>query len=140
MLSLPIHNPKSRVPSGCRYRRLGINVAVLCTLAVAALLGCKPKAAVTNSQQSQQAQLRQADQSDALLKAAANQLNDLPSAVDTEMHPPEPILDAEKHPKHEDVYAVCVANTTAPGNPINVLQVPCKTAFSRPCGSNRATC
>jgi hypothetical protein len=97
----------------------------VCGLIAAVLLaGCQPKAAVKGSRQSQQSRLRQADQADALLKAAANQLNDLPAAVDTVLRPPIPILDAEKHPEHADTLAVCLANPTMPGSPVNVVYVP----------------
>ncbi len=86
--------------------------------------GCHHEMSVASVKQSQQSQLRQADRADALLKAAANQLNDLPSAVDTELRPPMVVLDSRKSSDHQDVYAVCVANPNVPDSPINVIHAP----------------
>src|SRR4051794_26688060 len=53
--------------------------------------GChKPAPPSTN--QAPQPQFRQADRGEALLKAATDQLNDLPAAVDTELRPPVVVL------------------------------------------------
>ncbi len=77
-----------------------------------------------SSQQSQQEQLRSRDRADALLKAAANQLSDLPSAIDVELHPPVVILDSRKSTDGQDVYAFCKANPATPERGANVIYVP----------------
>jgi hypothetical protein len=68
--------------------------------------------------------LRQADRSEALLAAAANQLADLPSSIDTELRAPDVILDSTKSADGKDVLATCMANPGVPGGPINVIYVP----------------
>jgi hypothetical protein len=88
------------------------------------LAGCHRETPVAAIKQSQQEQLRRADRADALLKAAANQLGDLPSAVDTELRPPVVVLDSRKSTNGEDVFAICVANPAVPGSPFNVIRVP----------------
>ena len=90
-------------------------------LATVLITGCHHETQVAANQQSQQEQLRQADRAVALLKAAANQLNDLPSAVDTEIRPPVVILDSRKSSNGGDVYAICAANPTIPNSPIIVI-------------------
>jgi hypothetical protein len=124
MPAFPIRNPKFRVLSGRRDRRTGLCPFIAIAVALLTSLGCQPKPATTNARQSQQDRLRQFDRSDALLKAAANQLIDLPSAVDTELRPPVVILDSTKIPERQDVLAVCLANPNVPGNPNNVIRVP----------------
>ena len=101
-------------------------LAAGCLIAVysAVCSGCRDEAPVAAVKQSQQDKLRQFDRADALLKAAANQLSDLPAAVDTEIKPAVVILDSQKVPDHQDVYAVCVANPAVPDSPINVIHVP----------------
>ena len=42
-----------------------------------------------------------------LAKAAASQLSDLPSAIDTELRPPAIVLDASKSANGAEVMAVC---------------------------------
>ena len=86
--------------------------------------GCKKETSVTAIKQSQQHQLRQANQSASLLEAAARQLNDLPGAVDTELHPPSPVLDSRNSSNKQDVYAICIANPAIPNSLVNVLHVP----------------
>ena len=61
--------------------------------------------------------LRKRESADALLKVAANQLNDLPSAVDTEMRPPQIVLDSRKSANGQDVYAICTAIRHFPAIP-----------------------
>ncbi len=86
-------------------------------------VGCQQgQAPVTKT--AQQSKLRSADRADALLKVAANQLNDLPSAVDTEMRPPVVLLDSRKSSDHQDVYAICKANPTAADRGANIIFVP----------------
>ena len=86
--------------------------------------GCKKETQVAAIKQSQQHQLRQANQSASLLEAAARQLNDLPGAVDTELHPPSPVLDSRNSSNKQDVYAICIANPAIPNSLVNVLHVP----------------
>src|SRR5206468_267129 len=87
------------------------------------LLGCREKPAPT-MKQVQQGRLRQADQGDAILKAAAHSLNDLPSAADTELRPPVVILDARKSINGMDVLATCRTNPRSPDGMINLIRVP----------------
>jgi tetratricopeptide (TPR) repeat protein len=75
--------------------------------------------------------LRRVDRSEALLKAAAARLNDLPSAVDTAMRPPVVILDGTKSSDGNDVFAVIVPNPSTPTAPANVLTVPANNARFR---------
>jgi hypothetical protein len=84
--------------------------------------GCR-KPARSSSDSAQQEQSRQAGRGEALLKAAAAQLSDLPAAVDTELRPPTVILDSRKSVDHQDVLATCsAASTTAKS--FNVIHVP----------------
>jgi len=78
--------------------------------------------------------LRRADRSEALLGAAAAQLADLPSAVDTQLRPPVVILDASKSANGEDVYAVAVRNPNVPDSPIHVVNVPAGNSRFRSLG------
>jgi hypothetical protein len=89
--------------------------------------GC-PKKSSNSTAQSPQSQFRQFNQSEALLKTAASQLNDLPKAVDTELRPPDVVLDSRKSADGKDVYATCSAMPQAP-DVFNVIQV--KTNNSR---------
>jgi hypothetical protein len=105
-------------------RRLALAAGCLIAVCSASFPGCRDEAPVAAVKQSQQDKLRQFDRADALLKAAANQLNDLPAAADTEIKPAVVILDSQKVPDHQDVYAVCIANPAIPDSPINVILVP----------------
>lgn len=107
-----------------RNPRYHLTILATATTAVAVLFsGCHREKSVAAIKQAQQAQLRQADLGEALLKAAASQLNDLPSAVDTEVRPPVVILDSRKSTDGQDVFAVCIANPNVPNSPINVVRV-----------------
>jgi hypothetical protein len=99
----------------------GASPAYFLAIFAALLIGCHGQPSV---KQSQQDQLRQADRAEALLKAASNQLGDLPSAVDTELRPPVVVLDSRYSADGGDVLAICVANPVASGNPINLIRVP----------------
>src|SRR3954467_9804904 len=90
---------------------------------VVCIAGCEHTSAPA-AKMSQQGKLRSFERADALLKAAASQLNDLPSAVDTEMRPPVVVLDSRKSSNHEDVHAICKANPAAPDRGANVILVP----------------
>lgn len=101
-------------------------VALLTSAVSVLFFGCRhdaPAASKKQSQQSQQEQLRQLDRAEALIKAAAAQLADMPTATNLEMRPPVVVLDSRNSTDHQDVYAVCVPNPTIPGSPINVLHV-----------------
>ncbi|HEX4415124.1 MAG TPA: hypothetical protein VH107_15915, partial [Lacipirellulaceae bacterium] len=93
-------------------------------MAFALVAGCQPQTPTTSGKQSQQSQLRSRQSADALLKATANQLNDLPSAVDTELRPPEIVLDSRKSTDGQDVYAICKANPKTPERGANIIYVP----------------
>ncbi|HEX5471706.1 MAG TPA: hypothetical protein VFW73_07450, partial [Lacipirellulaceae bacterium] len=77
----------------------------------------------TTTRHEQQKLFRQADKGEALLKAAATQLNDLPAAVDTELRPPVVILDSRKSTDNKDVLAVCTSNPLTPDGGYNVIRV-----------------
>jgi hypothetical protein len=96
-------------------------------------VGCQQEQAPV-AKTSQQSKLRSADRADALLKVAATQLNDLPSAVDTEMRPPVVWLDSRKSSDHQDVYAICKANPSAPQRGANIIFVPAGNSRFRSLG------
>ena len=109
ILSDPIRNPQSAI-------------RCLAALAIVIFPGChQPEA--SPGKQSQQAQFRRADRGEALVAAAANQLSDLPSAVDTELRPPAVILDSTKSANGQDVLATCTRSPVAPEGPINYFRV-----------------
>ena len=85
-------------------------------------------------QASQQDELRQADRGEALLKAAAAQLSDLPAAVDTELRPPVVLLDSRKSADGKDVLATCTANPKASADMFNVIKVPAGNSRFRSLG------
>lgn len=101
-------------------------------LIVALLSGCH-KTAPTQTTQNQQDQFQQVDRGEALLKVATSQLNDLPSAVDTELRPPVVILDSLKSADGQDVLATCTANPTAP-EVFGVIRVPARNSRFRSLG------
>ena len=84
--------------------------------------GCERPQPSTRAQ-SQQALLRRADRSEALLDAAVNQLRDLPSYVTTELRLPEVILDSTKSSDGQDVMATCTVNPTVQEGLINYFSV-----------------
>lgn len=107
-----------------RLRRTLFGVAALAVVAIVFYKGCPRATTITSSRQShQQTESRGAGRADALLKAAANMLGDLPNGVDTEMKPPEVKLDSRKSADGQDVYAVCIPNPAMPESPINVIRV-----------------
>ena len=75
--------------------------------------------------------MRRFDRGEALLKAAADQLNDLPSGVDTELRPPMVVLDSTKSSDGQDVFAILSANPALPEGPINIVTVPQNNARFR---------
>ena len=97
------------------------------------LPGCHESAS-TSTKQAQQDELRQADQGEALLKAAAAQLSDLPAAVDTELRPPVVLLDSRKSADGKDVLATCTANPKASADMFNVIKVPAGNSRFRSLG------
>jgi hypothetical protein len=97
-----------------------------------AVSSCR-ETAPTPSKQAQQQQLRQYDQSEAVLKAAASQLSDLPGAVDTELRPPVVLLDSRKSADGKDVLATCTASPKAV-DVFNVIKVPAGNARFRSLG------
>lgn len=108
------------------FHRFRFRQCFLIALAgVSALLvaGCRQKTPTTSNQQSQQSQLRQVNRSEALLKATAQALADLPDATDLEMHPPIVVMDSRNSSDRQDAYAICVPNPAIQGGPINVLHV-----------------
>ena len=84
--------------------RVAAAALVAVALVVAAINGCQPETSVTNIKQKQHGQSEQLDRSDALLKAAAAQLNDLPTAVDLDLSPPKIILDSRYSSNQGDVF------------------------------------
>ena len=116
--------PFSICPSSGRGRSL--IVAALFAVAVA---GCQKQPAATNGaagakgKQGQQESLRAVERSESLLRNAASELNDLPSAVDTEVRPPQVIIDSRNSGDGQDVFAICVANPNVPNSPANIIRV-----------------
>jgi hypothetical protein len=108
--------------SSVKFGFLLAAVSASIAAAVFALQGCG-EPAPTQTKQAQQQQLRQLDQGEAVLKAAASQLSDLPGAVDTELRPPVVLLDSRKSADGKDVLAVCTATPKAP-DVFNVIKVP----------------
>lgn len=107
----------------CRLARK-LSLARLSVIAFVLVAGCQQRTPTTSGKQSQQGQLRSQESADALLKATANQLSDLPSAVDTELRPPEIVLDSRKSTDGQDVYAICKANPKTPERGANIIYVP----------------
>ena len=108
----------------------------VCLLAAAlcvVLSGCH-ESAPTATKQAQQAELRQADRGEALLKVAAAQLSDLPAAADTELRPPVVLLDSRKSADGKDVLAICTANPKAAVDVFNVIKVPAGNSRFRSLG------
>lgn len=101
--------------------RVGL-IAILSVFAVIDA-GCREPEAAQDARE-QQAKLQRADRGEALINAAANQLADLPAAVDTELRPPTVVLDSTKTLDGQDVFAVAVANPSVEGNPINLVVAP----------------
>ena len=97
------------------------------------LPGCHEPAS-KSTKQAQQDELRQADRGEALLKAAAAQLSDLPAAVDTELRPPVVLLDSRKSADGKDVLATCTANPKAAVDMFNVIKVPAGNSRFRSLG------
>jgi hypothetical protein len=97
---------------------------VVVALVSLALTGCPRETSVSSVKQAQQSKIRDVVRADSLLKAAAIQLNDLPSAVDTELRPPTVVLDSRKSADKQDVYAICTSNPAIPNSPINIIYVP----------------
>jgi hypothetical protein len=102
---------------------------------VAVLAGCDRPQAPTRGQ-SQQSAFRRADRGEALLKAAATQLSDLPSDIDTDLRAPEVVLDSSQSgdEKGEDVLAVCTVNPNVPEGTINYITVPARNGRFRNLG------
>lgn len=98
---------------------LAVMSITVVAIIVAASSGCRQKAAVSTQSQ----QLRQGDQGEALLKAAAAQLNDLPAAVDTDLRPPVVLLDSRKSGDGKDVLAACTSDPNISAGVYNVIQV-----------------
>src|SRR6187402_734578 len=97
------------------------------------LSGCH-ESTPNSTKQGQQSALRQADRGEALLKAAASQLSDLPAAVDTELRPPIVLLDSRKSSDGKDVLAICTANPKAADDIFNVIKVPAGNSRFRSLG------
>ena len=108
-------------------RRLGLWSSGLAASAAALLMvllpGCE-EAGTTPDKYAQQALMRRADRGEALLSAAATQLADLPSAVDTALRPPAVILDSSRSANGADVFAVCTASPSDPEGPLTYVRVP----------------
>ncbi|HEX3600123.1 MAG TPA: hypothetical protein VHU84_08265 [Lacipirellulaceae bacterium] len=107
---------------------------MIAATALVAVGGCHEGPTVAAVKQSQRGAGKGVGQTDALLKAAATQLNDLPSAVDIETRPPQIVLDSRKSSDRQDVYAICKANPDLPGNPVNKIIVPAGNSRFRSLG------
>jgi tetratricopeptide (TPR) repeat protein len=106
-------------------RRAGWLFALVAIVVVGVtFLSCREEPQVAAIKQGQQREFRQYDKTGALLQAAADVLNDLPSAADTEMTPPSIVLDSRNSADKQDVYAICIANPAIPNSLVNVLHVP----------------
>ncbi len=103
--------------------RTPLFAATTMAIVAVALTGCR-KDAPSATNQNPQVPHRQFGSGDALLKAAASQLNDLPASVDTELRAPVVILDSRKFEPRHDILATCTVNPTARDGAINVIRVP----------------
>ncbi len=115
------------MPFAFLRRRLlnGSSLIPIAIVSAATLAGCHHETSVAVVKQTQQqAELRSAGRAEALLKAAASQLNDLPSAVDTEIRPPVVVLDSRKSTDGKDVLAICKMNPAFPQAGANLIRVP----------------
>jgi hypothetical protein len=102
-------------------------------LLVGWLPGCE-KSRTAPGKHAQQSLMRRADRGEALLKAVASQLADLPSAVDTTIRPPAVILDASKSADGAGVLAICTARPTRPNGPLDYVTVPAENGRFRSLG------
>jgi transglutaminase-like putative cysteine protease len=103
-----------------------LSAILVCFIALVlylSLRGCH-ESAPNATKQAQQQKFRQFDQDEALLKATAAQLRDLPGAVDTELRPPVVLLDSRKSGDGKDVLAICTANPKGAADVFNVIHVP----------------
>ncbi len=107
----------------CRQTKTSALLLLIALLFGGVLPGCHETAS-TPTKHLQQRKFQQADHGEALLKAAASQLNDLPAAVDTELRPPVVILDSRKSTDGKDVLATCSADPHASNDSFNVIRVP----------------
>jgi hypothetical protein len=94
----------------------------LLSVIFAVALGCQ-QAAPQPAGKSASSQLGRGDRGTVLLGAAASQLNDLPSFINTELRQPIVILDSRKSTDGKDVVAVCTFDPKVPDSPINQLIV-----------------
>jgi hypothetical protein len=118
---LAIRNPQSAIRNLLRsYTHFAVLTLLFMLLP---FLGCKDPEAATNTRAQQQS-LKKSERGEALIDAAAAQLADLPSAVDTELRPPSVILSSSNSANGEDVLAIAIANPQNPGGPINIVGVP----------------
>jgi hypothetical protein len=122
--ALAFRNPGYPLGAAIRNRSCRFGLILFSFAAFLAVLsGCRePETA--SATRTQQTSLQRDDRGEALIIAAAQQLGDLPSAVDTELRPPTVILDANKSGTGADVVAIAVANPNIPGNPVNLIGVP----------------
>ncbi len=119
-----------------KFKLRHLSAICLCFVASAlcfALRGCRESESNT-TKHVQQDELRQADRGEALLKAAAVQLSDLPAAVDTELRPPIVLLDSRKSADGKDVLATCTANPKVSADVFNVIKVPAGNSRFRSLG------
>ena len=107
----------------CRQTKTSALLLLIALLFGGVLPGCHETAS-TPTKHLQQRKFQQADHGEALLKAAASQLNDLPAAVDTELRPPVVILDSRKSTDGKDVLATCSGDPHASNDSFNVIRVP----------------
>jgi len=128
--ALAIRKPQSAIRSEVSLTYIASLVSVLI---VFFLPGCKEPEATTDTR-AQQASLQRADRGEALIDAAAAQLADLPSGVDTELRPPTPILDASKSANGADVMAICTRQPSAPDGPLNAVSVSSQNSRFRGVG------
>lgn len=120
-------------PLSPRWRASPSVAAVVIGLAAVVFAGCEQPPS-TPRIPSQQARLRQASRSDALLEAALNHLRDLPASISTKLQLPEVVLDSTKSSDGQDVLAMCLANPAVPDGPINFFVVPNRNAWFRRIG------
>ncbi len=100
--------------NGLKGRRVAV---ALCGLIAVAAIGCEKTAAPRPRS------LRfRGDNSDVYLDSVAATLNDLPSALDLELLPAQPILTASSSKDGKEVRAICGRNPQTPDGPFNFLQ------------------
>jgi Anaphase-promoting complex, cyclosome, subunit 3/Transglutaminase-like superfamily len=128
--AIAIRNPGYPLGAAIRNRRVRI-LFCLATMLAIGVIGCRRPESSPGAQ-SQEESMRRAGRGDALLKAAAAQLSNLPADIDTQLRQPTIVLDST--PSGEDIVAICTVNPNVPDGTINYLIVPAGNSRFRTLG------